>query len=388
LRRRKQCSKDDRGMFRSNSIWRAARRSDGERAGANNAEGGGGATRAKWETAPKRLAPQMRLLTDGCESFLPHSKMPKPIAPGDSALALIRHDVAVDEPFDTKHQEPVHQHPQLVCPPSQTPAPLCPTSDKTNLQIPSMPPMPDPVFLSPRSPAPPHPPSEDSVVLPPLSPSPHSPPEEKNCVPLQPLPPPSHPPPRDKDPMPLPSLPPPPYTPPKNRDDVNLPSLSLPLHPPSEDEGCKPLPPPLPPPHQPPVEERAVQENASEDKQGEDAQGHSQGLQAKETQRGKMSDVTPCIAELEAMFDVDVAKSTVSDLNTVQLFKGSNETFDAAMPRKGESVVNLQLDLDEAESEEEEFMDDAFLAEVSKLALINECADVERAHTHTPFVMI
>jgi hypothetical protein len=136
------------------------------------------------------------------------------------------------------------------------------------------------------------------------------------------------------------------------------------------------------------VEERAVQENASEDKQGEDAQGHSQGLQAKETQRGKMSDVTPCIAELEAMFDVDVAKSTVSDLNTVQLFKGSNETFDAAMPRKGESVVNLQLDLDEAESEEEEFMDDAFLAEVSKLALINECADVERAHTHTPFVMI
>ena len=88
------------------------------------------------------------------------------------------------------------------------------------------------------------------------------------------------------------------------------------------------------------------------------------------------------------MFDVDMAKSTVSDLNTVQLFKGSNETFEAAMPRKSESVANLKLDLDEAESEEEEFMDDAFLAEVSKLARINECAHVERAHSHTPSVMI
>jgi hypothetical protein len=136
------------------------------------------------------------------------------------------------------------------------------------------------------------------------------------------------------------------------------------------------------------VEEGAVQENANEDKQGADAQGHSQGLQANESHTGNLQDVTPCIAELDAMFDVDVAKSTVSDLNTVQLFKGSNETFEAAMPRKSESVANLKLDLDEAESEEEEFMDDAFLAEVSKLARINECAHVERAHSHTPSVMI
>ena len=99
-------------------------------------------------------------------------------------------------------------------------------------------------------------------------------------------------------------------------------------------------------------------------------------------------DVTPCIAELEATLDVVVAKSSMPEVSTVQLFKGSNETFEAAMPHKGEAVLKLGLDLGEAESEEEELMDDAFLAEVSKLARINECAHVERAHSHTPSVMI
>jgi len=48
----------------SNSIWRAARRSDGERAGHSSKDAGvGGAVRG-WVSGPQRLAPQMRLLAD------------------------------------------------------------------------------------------------------------------------------------------------------------------------------------------------------------------------------------------------------------------------------------------------------------------------------------
>ena len=89
--------------FHSNSIWRAARRSDGERAGVNNAEGNGGAARAKWEAGDKRLAPQMRLLTDPTESLLPHSKLssskaPAPDVTGESCTRDDQSDSAVEDP--------------------------------------------------------------------------------------------------------------------------------------------------------------------------------------------------------------------------------------------------------------------------------------------------
>ena len=137
-------------MFRSNSIWRAARRSDGERAGANNVESGGGAARAKWEAAPKRLAPQMRLLTDGCET----------------ALALMRREVALNEPPN------------------------------------------DSVVLPPLSPSPHSPPEEKNCVpLQSLPPLPHPPPRDKDPTPLPPLPPPLHSPPKNRVDVNLPSLP-------------------------------------------------------------------------------------------------------------------------------------------------------------------------------------
>jgi DNA mismatch repair protein MSH6 len=53
---------------------------------------------------------------------------------------------------------------------------------------------------------------------------------------------------------------------------------------------------------------------------------------------GDLPDVTPYIAELEAMFDVEVAQST----DTVQLVKGSDEAFDAAMTRKAFAEAALE----------------------------------------------
>jgi len=48
----------------SNSIWRAARRSDGERAGHSSKDAGVGGALRGWVSGPQRLAPQMRLLAD------------------------------------------------------------------------------------------------------------------------------------------------------------------------------------------------------------------------------------------------------------------------------------------------------------------------------------
>ena len=51
-----------------------------------------------------------------------------------------------------------------------------------------------------------------------------------------------------------------------------------------------------------------------------------------------LPDVRPHIAELEDMFDVEVAKSS----DTVQLFKGSDEVFDAATARKAAAEADLE----------------------------------------------
>ena len=476
--------------FHSNSIWRAARRSDGERAGVNNAEGNGGAARAKWEAGDKRLAPQMRLLTDPTESLLPHSKLssskaPAPDVTGESCTRDDQSDSAVEDPSrehkshaaattPTAAAECQQEQPEggaavvqalssalgaseVSAVPEEAHAtaeaslqkgkmveeqaanamqegagPIAGVNDDKHDVSPASPAGAEPLGgisgfaegpgtgeeSGPEGATGPrlhHEPAQQlgervgPLSLPPALLA--CPASDKTSLALAPVQNPDH----------RPALVPSPRQHQNDSDDLLPPPPARPLQPPAEDQGHIPLQPRALAPHQPAVErETAQQANAGEEKQGEDAQGSSEVLQTATPRTDEHHASAPVEREgggyMDMMKDSEASvkvdgrgrgKALVTEGQELRAVKkeqahmkaadmmeertrasdeayqagtcaekqpaqqcsalGQHPQHDAVTKDNGHASVNIGPDLGETESEEE-FMDDAFLAEVSKLA--------------------